>query len=99
MLKKITYIGVILYLIVLYGQNLLAFGSDLRINLYFIGMSIVNSLIAYALFKAIRNMATSFYFFLTIGHLFNEVFFQGIYSYIELMSGVIGIIYILIKKK
>ena len=82
-----------------HGQNLLEFGSDLRINFYFIGMAVVNSLIAFILFKAFKNVATSFYLFMCLGEVFNQAFFQGDYSYIEIVGGGVGIIYILIKKK
>jgi hypothetical protein len=99
MLKKLSFLAVILYLIVLYGQNLLEFGSDLRIDFYFIGMSIVTSLFAFILFKAFKNIATSYYLFMCIGEVFNQSIYNGEYSYIEIGFGIAGLVYILFEDK
>ena len=99
MLKKLTYLAVISYLAVLYGQNLFEFGTDLRINFYFIGMSVVTSLFAFILFKAFKNIATSYYLFMCVGEVFNQSFCNGEYSYFEIVFGVLGIFYVLFEKK
>lgn len=99
MLKKLTYLAVISYLIVLYGQNVFEFGSDLRKDFYFIGMSVVTALFAYILFKLLKNTATSFYLFMCIGEILNQSVFNGSYSYIEITFGLFGIIYILVEPK
>lgn len=99
MLKILSYVSVILYLIIFYGQNLFEFGSDIRIGFYFIGMSLVQTLIGFILFKSFKNLITSYYLFMCIGDLFNQSFYMGNYSYIELMFGLLGIIYILLESK
>ncbi len=86
-----------IYLAVVYGQNLLEFGSDLRINFYFIGMSISTCLFAYILFKVFKNVATSFYLFMCIGEFFNQAFCKGGITYIDICGGVLGVIYILFE--
>ena len=99
MLKKLTYLAVVSYLIVLYGQNIFEFGSDLRINFYFIGMSVVTALFSFILFKAFKNIATSYYLFMCIGEVFNQSFCSGDLSYIEIVFGFLGVIYILVESK
>ncbi len=99
MLKKLPYLTVILYIAVLYGQNLFEFGSDTRINFYFIGMAIVQFMISYLFFKLMKNVATSYYFFMRGGDLFNQVFYGGDITHIEIYFGVLGIIYILTENK
>jgi len=99
MLKKLTYLAVILYIAVLYGQNLLEFGSDVRIAFYFIGMSIVSALFGLILFKAFKNIATSYYLFMCVGEVFNQIFCNGEYNYFEIVFGCLGIVYILLESK
>lgn len=99
MLKKLTYQTVVLYLIVLYGQNIFEFGSDARIDFYFIGMSVVASLFAFILYKVFKNVATSFYLFMCIGEVFNQIFNNDEYSHIEIVFGLLGVIYILFEDK
>jgi hypothetical protein len=97
-LKGLTYTSVVLYLTVLYGQNAFEFGSDLRANFYFIGMAVVQSLIALILFKSFKNIATSYFLFMCIGEVFNQVLYNGDLSYIEIAFGLVGLIYILTKE-
>ena len=98
MLKKLIYTTVILYLFVLYGQNLFEFGSEFRIEFYFIGMALVNALFAFIIYKGFKNLATSFYLFLCIGELFNQIFFKDEFTYIEIIFGCGGFIFILLEK-
>ena len=99
MLKKLSYLAVVVYLFILYGQNLLEFGSDLRIDFYFVGMALSNTLFAFILFKAFKNAATSFYLFMCIGSVFNQSLFEGSISYMDVSFGCIGVIYILLESK
>ena len=99
MLKKLSYLAVVLYFTFLYGQNLYEFGSDFRKDFYFIGMSVVSCLFSFILFKSFKNKATSFYFFLCIGEFLNQSLFSGSYNYIDITFGIIGIIYILAESK
>ena len=99
MLNKLTYLVVVLYLTVYYGQNVFEFGSDIRIDFYFIGMSVVHAVFAYILFKAFKNTATSFYLFMCAGELFSLIVFNGEYNYIEVVFGFLGLVYILIEPK
>ena len=99
MLKKLTYIAVVLYVFVLYGQNIFDFGSDVRVNFYFIGMSTVTSVFSFILFKLEKNVATSFYMFMCLGQLFNEVFYNGEFDYFELTLGLLGVVYIFLELK
>ena len=82
----------------MYGQNLLVFGSDLRVSFYFIGMALVQAIVSFILFKLIKNIATSYYLFMCVGELFNQSVFEGEYSYIEITFGLCGIAYVLIEK-
>jgi hypothetical protein len=99
MLKKLSYIAIVFYLLIVYGQNLLEFGSDLRINFYFIGMALSKSLIAFILFKSFKNIATSFYLFMCLSSIINQVYFDGGLSIVEIIGGFIGIIYVLLEKR
>lgn len=98
MLKKLTYLAVVLYLTVLYGQNIFEFGSGIRVDFYFIGMSVAASLFAFILFKLEKNIATSIYLFVCLGQLFNEVFYSGEFDYFELILGVVGGVYMFTEK-
>ena len=95
MLKKLTYLIVLLYLTVLYGQNIFEFGSSFRADFYFIGMALVQSLVAFVLFKSFKNIVTSYFLFMCVGSFVNELYFNGSISYIEIVFGIIGVIYIL----
>lgn len=99
MLKILSYIAVIFYLVIQYGQNLLEFGSDLRIQYYFVGMSVLNILIAFIVMKSFKNIATSFYMFLCVGAFINELWFNGSLSYIDIVFGLIGVVYLFIEKR
>ena len=99
MLKKLTYISVILYLIILYGQNIFELGSDLRIDFYFIGMALSTLSFSFIIYKFEKNIATTYLFFMCIGELFNQIFFKGSISYIEILFGCVGLLYLFIKKK
>tara|TARA_R110002096_G_scaffold101463_3_gene224302 strand:+ start:637 stop:954 length:318 start_codon:yes stop_codon:yes gene_type:complete len=99
MLKGLSFLIAILYLTIQYGQNLLIFGSDLRVSFYFIGMSLVQLLISFLLFKVLKNAATSFYLFLCGGAFLNELFFNGSINYIDISFGIAGIIYIFTEKR
>ena len=99
MLKKLSFILIVLYLSIQYGQNFLEFGSDLRIDFYFTGMSLVQLLGSFMLFKAFKNVATSFYLFVCIGAFINELYFNGLLNYVDIFFGLTGIVYILVEKK
>ena len=99
MLKKLTYLAVISYVFIIYGGGLFDFGSDIRKDIYFIGMSLVQSLIGYILFCKFKNIATSYLLFMLIGESFNQILFAGDLSYIEIAFGFIGVIYILVEPK
>jgi hypothetical protein len=98
MLKIFAYISVISYLAVVYGQNFFEFGSEIRKDFYFIGMSINLLIISFTLFKAYKNVVTSFFLFLCMGSLFNQVFFHAELSHFEVYSGIVGVIYVLGEK-
>lgn len=84
---------------VLYGQNFLVMGSIERINFYFIGMALSGFLFSLVIFLAFKNIATSFYLFMCVGTLFNEVVYAGNVDYIEIILGLVGVLYILIENK
>jgi hypothetical protein len=98
LLKKLSYLILFLYLGIQYGQNLLEFGSDLRINVYFIGMSFTQLVISFILYKLLKNVATTFYLFVCIGAFVNELYFDGSINYIDISFGILGVIYILAEK-
>ena len=102
MLKKLIYLSIFTYLAVIYGQNFMEFGSDLRKDFYFIGMALSRSLFALVIYKDHKDFITSFLLFMCIGDFVNEVGFQGSISFFELYAGVIGMAYsvfIDLKKK
>ncbi len=99
MLKILTYLAVISYTFVIYGGSLFDFGSDIRKDIYFIGMSLVQSLVGYILFKKFKNIATSFLLFMLVGESFNQIFYKGDLSYIEISFGILGVFYILLENK
>ena len=99
MLKKLIYTTIIVYLLVIYGQNFFEFGSELRKDFYFIGMALSKSLFAFCIYKAHKHFATSFLLFMCFGDLFNEVFYQGGLSYFEIYTAIVGIIYLFAEKQ
>lgn len=99
MLNKSTYLVIVIYFLIYYGQNVFPFGSEIRSDYYFIGMSLMRLLISFILFKSIKNSATSFYLFLCVGDSFNEMFSGGLFYSVEIVFGVVGWAYIMLKDK
>ena len=99
MLKKLIYISIVFYLFIIYGQNLFEFGGSIRINFYFIGMSISRMLFAYCLYKAHKHYITTFLLFLCGGDLINELFFDASLSYLEIFFGILGVLILIVKDK
>lgn len=91
--NKIIVSAIILYFIVVYGQNVFEFGTPLRINFYFIGMAAVWSLFATYAYVKYKSYITSFWLFYCIASLINQIVFQGGISFFELWIGTIGIVY------
>ena len=98
MLKKLIYLYVIVYISVIYGQNLFEIGTDLRIEFYFIGMAFSDCILGYILYRYFKNAATSYLLFMFVGELFNQIFFQSQINYMEIAFGFIGVAYILLEK-
>jgi hypothetical protein len=99
MLKKLIYIYVAIYVFVIYGQNIFVFGSDLRIEFYFVGMALSDCVLGYILYKSFKNIATSYLLFMFIGELLNQIFFKAQLNYIEIAFGLFGVTYILLEKR
>lgn len=95
--NKILVIAILSYFVVAYGQNLLEFGSTVRINFYFIGMAVVQTLFAWYCYLKYKSYITSFWFFYCIATIINQAVFDGGLSFLELWIGSIGIIYNLYK--
>lgn len=83
----------------MYGQNLFEFGSEIRLEYYFIGMAISKLLFSLCLYLSHKHISTSFLLWLCLGDLINELFYSGNLSYIEIIFGVIGVLVILLKDK
>ena len=98
MLRVLSYISVIFYMLIIYGQNIFEFGSVDRAEFYFIGMAISRLLLALTIYKAFKNIATSFLLFMCIGEVINEIYLHGAVTCLEIGLGCLGIIYILTEK-
>ena len=94
---KIIILSIIGYFLIFYGQQFFEFGSEIRKNYYFIGMSAVQSLFAYYVYLKLKNYVTGFWLFYCLGALANEVFFQGVLSFFELWIGTIGVVISLLR--
>jgi len=99
LLKSLSYLIVIIYLGVEYGQNFIEFGSQLRKDYYFIGMSLVQLIVSFTFSKLLKNAATFFFFFFCIGSFINEVYISGEVSNLEVYLGLLGVVYILLEKR
>ena len=95
--NKIIIAAIIGYFIVVYGQNFLEFGSEMRINFYFIGMSAVQMLFAYYVYLKYSSYVTTFWAFYCVGDFLNELMFLGDINFFELWIGTIGIVFNLLR--
>lgn len=79
-------------------QNVFPFGSEDRINFYFSQMAYTQVLFAFCFYKLMDSEITFFWLWYVVGELINEVFFTGTLSYIEIIIGVIALLYYFFKK-
>lgn len=81
-------------------QNSMPFGSQERIDFYFTQKAYCEAIFALCLNYFIKNKLSMFWLWYCVGELINEVFFNGSLSYIELITGVIALFYVVffIKK-
>lgn len=95
--NKIIVCAILGYFLVAYGQNVFEFGKPFRINFYFIGMSVVQSLFAWYVYLKYQSYVTSFWLFYCLATVVNQIVFEGNLSFFELWIGTIGIAYNLFK--
>ena len=99
LLKKLTYACLIVYLTVYYGQEYFDFGSFERKYFLFVGMSIFSSLISFALFKLLNNIATKYLLYFNLGVLFNNAVCFGEYHELELIFVFFATIHLVFEKQ
>jgi len=95
-IKAVFAVGVGLLLYVDLFQNFMPFGSEDRIDFYFTQMAFCQVLFALCLDQLIKNKVSMFFLWYCLGELFNEVFFNGSLNYIEIITGFIALLYIII---
>lgn len=99
LVKKITFAGIILFFAIEYGQNIFEYGSDLRKDFYFIGMSLNRLTFAYVFYKLYNHKLTFFWLWYCVGSVLNELLFKGGLTFFEISIGVFALIYNIVIMK
>jgi len=95
-IESIFFGAVILLVFIDHFQILLPINSKIRIDFYFTQMAFCQVLFALCIDQLIKNKVSMFFLWYCLGELFNEVVFNGDSDYIEIITGFIALLYIII---